>query len=265
MSSEELSPKLFGRRIYKRPPLTEVVLELRIDPLPSNSVDALRSFRQGADVNRYPHEERLFESGVEVEFQPTGDKPKILSQSSDPVGFLFQSANNTELVQVRRNGLSYHKLPPYSRWEDCVAETRRLWSRFLSVAPAYQVNRLGLRYVNRLVLPAPVELKDYVRTFPEISPELPQLLSGYVMQVSIPQPDPVKTVLIMRQALGPSPAPNAALVVLDNDLVSVGHFAAEGQAIWDTFEHLHERQNEVFEGTITDATREILDNASRRD
>jgi uncharacterized protein (TIGR04255 family) len=70
-----------------------------------------------------------------------------------------------------------------------------------SVTKPKLINRLALRYVNRLDLPLPVgDLKYYLRTVPEVSPDLPQGLSGYFMQLQIPQED-ISAILILNQAL----------------------------------------------------------------
>jgi uncharacterized protein (TIGR04255 family) len=80
------------------------------------------------------------------------------------------------------------------------------------------ITRLAVRYINRLDLPLPVaDLKDYLRPVPKIAPGLPQSLSGYFMQLQIPQED-IKGVLILNEALVPPPSPDVGSVLLDIDI-----------------------------------------------
>jgi uncharacterized protein (TIGR04255 family) len=52
------------------------------------------------------------------------------------------------------------------------------------------ITRLVVRYINKIDIPLPVgDLKEYLRTFPEVSSDLPQGLSGYFLQLQIPQED----------------------------------------------------------------------------
>lgn len=246
-----------SRRHYSQAPLVEAVLELRIDELPSDEVDRLHAFKSKV-AQKYTTEEIIMSGGVRVEFDATGSAPPRVEGSAEKLGFRFRTPDGTELVQVRRNGLSYHKLPPYSRWEACFEETRALWREFLDLLQPPLVRQIGLRYVNHLHVPAPCDLKTYLRTFPEVSPDLSQYLSGYIMQLSLPQADLAQTVLVLRQAFVGLSAPNLARIVLDHDLVCSTDLVSSSEELWEVFALLHQRQNEVFEGCITDSTRELI-------
>ncbi len=103
------------------------------------------------------------------------------------------------------------------------------------------------------------DFKDYLLTVPEVSPKLPQGLSTFFMQLQIPQED-VKSLLVLNQQLAPPPTtqPMTASVILDIDLFRVHELPQEEDALWKCFEQLHNKKNEVFEGCITDSTRELF-------
>src|SRR5438552_1891679 len=98
------------RREYTKSPLTETVLEVRVDALPESSLDVLRRFGN-AENERYPKIEDLYAGGIEVKFEATGKLP-VVEGASEQIGLMLRNADTTELVQLRCNGLSYHKLPP---------------------------------------------------------------------------------------------------------------------------------------------------------
>ena len=101
------------------------------------------------------------------------------------------------------------------------------------------------------------DFKDYLRTVPEVSPDLPQGLSGYFMQLQIPQED-LRAMLILNQAIIPPPTPKVVSVLLDIDLGREIELP-DTEAAWDVLEQLHTRTDQVFEACITDRTRELID------
>ena len=129
---------------------------------------------------------------------------------------------------------------------------------YRSVAKPTKVTRLAVRYVNRLDLPLPVaDLKEYLRTVPEVSSDLPQNLAGYFMQLRIPQVD-IKSLLLLNQAIIDPAKPGVASVVLDNDVFRDDDPPTDEQGVGDFFEVLRKRKNDVFEACITDRARELF-------
>jgi uncharacterized protein (TIGR04255 family) len=120
------------------------------------------------------------------------------------------------------------------------------------------ITRLAVRYINRLDIPLPVsDLNNYLRTFPEVSSDLPQGLSGYFMQLQIPQ-EKLATMLVLNQALVPSPTPDFISILLDLDLFLERDIPKDGIELWEVVEQMHEQKNKAFEACITEHTRELI-------
>ena len=96
-----------------------------------------------------------------------------------------------------------------------------------------------------------------MRTVPEISPGMSQGLSGYFMQLQLPQVD-LNAMLVLNQALIPPPAPKIVSVLLDIDLYSDSDLPSDDQGLWERFEAFHDRKNKVFEASITDRVRRLI-------
>ncbi len=151
-----------------------------------------------------------------------------------------------------------NRLMPYESWSPFRTEARRLWDIYRSVAKPQSVTRIAVRYVNRLDIPLPMrDFRDYLRTVPEVSAELPQGLACYFMQLAIPQED-IKAVLMLNEALIDPAAPNVASVVLDIDLFRTAELPGKEDDLWNLFEDLHDRKNVIFEACITDQARELF-------
>ena len=170
---------------------------------------------------------------------------------------VYISADSRQIVQARLDGLSFSRLRPVIVGSLFEMRPNGSGSAIAVALPLPQVTRLAVRYINRLDLPGEhAELKDYFRTTPEVSPELPQTMNGFFLRVH-----PLEALggqLLINQTIVPPVKPNTAAVVLDIDLFRDTDVPQDDNDIWDYFECLHERKNEVFEACITDRTRELI-------
>lgn len=243
------------RRIYDRAPILETIIEIRVSSLGAVDLPTLHALRNG-DENRYSKELALIEGSLSVEV--TGSGASVASSTAQQLGYEWQNAAGAEIFRASSKHLSYHKLKPYTKWEYCRDEARRLWDKYLRIVKPQSIERLGLRYVNRLDLPPSGELTDYLLTVPEIAPGLHQELSGYMMSLTIPQPDIPNTRVRLRQATVEPPSPQVASVVFDIDVIRTLNVPADSNQLWTAFEQVHERQNQIFELCITDRTRGLI-------
>jgi uncharacterized protein (TIGR04255 family) len=101
------------------------------------------------------------------------------------------------------------------------------------------------------------DFNEYLRTVPLVSPDLPQGLNGYFMQLNIPYED-LSATLVLNQALLPPAIPDKVSVLLDIDIFRDTKISDEESFVWDFFEALHNRKNDVFEACITDKMRELI-------
>jgi len=112
--------------------------------------------------------------------------------------------------------------------------------------------------VNQLDLPADLrDFKDYIRSYPEVSSDLPQSLAGFFSQIQIPL-EQVSAMLILTQAMVPPPSPDRVSVVLDIDVIRQNVKFLSDAEIWEALEVLREQKNLVFESCITNRTRELI-------
>jgi len=238
---------------YPKAPLTEAVIDIRVE-LPSEiTLQELKKVQEGEE-DHYPRRE---ESLLVVGHMSMGSQVSASAQQT-PNGYRFTSQDNRQIFQARTDGFTFNRLAPYETWESFRDEARRLWEIYRSIAKPKNINRLALRYINRLDLPLPLkDFKDYLRTTPEISPKMSQGLSGYFMQLQLPQPD-LEAMLVLNQTLIPPPGPNLVSVVMDFDLFCKDNVPNDDQDIWKRFEILRTRKNEIFEACITNKTRRLI-------
>ncbi|OLE56380.1 MAG: TIGR04255 family protein [Cyanobacteria bacterium 13_1_40CM_2_61_4] len=248
-----LTNKETSQRHYSRAPLTEALIDIRVELPGEVTLGNLSKVHVGQEKDYPRREETIIVHGKMSVGAEVG-----ASATQTANGYRFVSKDERQIFQARLNGFTFNRLAPYERWESFRDEARRLWSIYRSIAAPKNITRIAVRYINRLDLPLPLkDFKDYLRTVPEISPKMKQGLSGYFMQLQIPQED-LGAMLILNQTPIPPPAPNVVSVVLDIDLFCEGNVPSEEQQIWDRFEQLRMRKNEIFEACITDRIRRMI-------
>ncbi|MGC8552648.1 MAG: TIGR04255 family protein [Phycisphaerae bacterium] len=172
------------------------------------------------------------------------------------VGYSMQGRGSYRYaLQARTDGLTVSRMEPYEKWENLRDEFMRIWGWYRGVVEPDGVTRLAVRYINIIDLPLPFgDFKEYLRTTPEIGGGLPAGLSGFAMQLQIPQPD-LPGMIIFNEALAPPRKPNVASVILDIDVFQTQKVPL---AFEDRLEILHNIENSFFERSITDEFRELI-------
>jgi len=241
------------QRRYQKPPITEAIIDLRVELRPGYRSIDLNNARDGEEAT-YPGVEEMQVAFGQMQFGPQVSA----TAGSKHIGYLFRSADGKQIYQARLDGFTMSRLAPYENWDALRDEARRLWDIYRPVTSPIKVVRLAVRYVNRIDMPLPFkDFREYLRTVPEVSPDLPQGLAGYFMQLAIPQEDIESLALINETIIDPA-RQDVVSVILDIDIFRAKDIPEDQEGIWNCFEQLRLRKNEVFEACITDKSRELF-------
>lgn len=238
---------------YENAPITEALIDIRVElPHSVTGIQVLESVHDRVK-NRYPGKKRR----IHVQGQFSAGAEVGASATQMLMGFAFSSEDGKRVFQARRDGFTFSRLRPYGSWPELRDEGRRLWEIYREVVAPVRITRVAVRYINQIDIPlSQIDYKDYFRTIPEVSPELPQGLSGFFMQLQFPQTD-FGGLLILTQTAVPPPNPATNSVVLDLDAFKESEMASD-EEVWGLLEILRNRKNEFFEGCITDRTRALF-------
>ena len=241
-------------RHYSKAPITEAIIDLKVTLPEGFSVDGLENIHAHIS-DQFPIKEQihagslLFQSGPSIK----------IDASREHHGFLFRSGDGLRIFQATLSGFTFNRLAPYESWEEFSGDARRLWEVYKDVCRPSSVIRAAVRFINRLDLPGPtLDFKEYLRTVPEVSPDLPQGLSGFFMQLQIPQED-LNSMLIINEAFTQPTSPEVVSVILDFDLFREHIWQSDDEDIWRFLEKLRHLKNLAFEASITDKTRRLID------
>jgi uncharacterized protein (TIGR04255 family) len=238
---------------YENAPISEALVDIRVELPSSVTLETLELIHHHVK-NKYPRmEKRIYVQGQFFAGNEVGAAAK-----QTIMGYAFTSNDGKQVFQARLDGFTFSRLRPYGTWLELRDESRRLWDIYRDVVTPSKTMRIAVRYVNQIDIPLPhIDYKDYFRTTPEVSPDLPQELSGFFMQLQFPQPAFDGTLILTQLAI-PPPTPNTSSVVLDLDVFKQTLEPLSEGELWTLLGTLRDRKNDFFEGCITDKTRELF-------
>ncbi len=241
------------RRHYQKPPITEAIIDLRVELPAEIGLTALSKAREGEEAT-YPTVEPLHAVFGQMQIGPQVSA----TAGSQHIGYLFRSGDGRQIYQARLDGFTMSRLAPYEDWSALRGEARKLWDIYRTVTKHPKMTRLAVRYINRIDIPYPFQdFKEYLRTVPEVSPDLPQGLAGYFMHLEIPFED-IKSLALINQTIIEPASQNVVSVVLDIDIFRTVDLPADEEGNWAFLEELRLRKNQVFEACITDRARGLF-------
>lgn len=242
--------------IFKNAPIIEALLDIKVELSNDTKLENLDAFYENIK-EKYTEKKRREKFTADIKFTEKGE----LSQnpvSNQPDAYIYRSANENKVIQIKMDGFTFNKLKPYEHWDKFYAEAKSFYEQYDKIARPIKITRIALRYINQIDLPLPfANFKEYILTIPEIAPELPQGLSGFFMQLSIPSPD-INAIAIINQTMKPFTNDNKLSFIFDIDIFKNVNYNNYDPAIWEQFQKLRNFKNDIFLKSITDKTKELF-------
>jgi len=249
---------LTGVEQFKNPPIQEALLDIQV-ALPGDvTMDTLKSFQAGLEA-RFPEKKERISWQQGFQISGTGETQAVSSARSVD-GFLFVSKSDGKTVQARRDGFTFNKLRPYSNWETFSGEAKELWQHYVELAHPASVQRVVLRYLNRIALPLPMrDLREYCPLFPDLPPALPQGMSEFFMRVALPIADAPCVSIVTLTFEPPVPGATTLNLIFDNEAAyGFNSLNVDTEAIWSKLAELRDLKNKVFDASLTEKAKELF-------
>ena len=187
-----------------------------------------------------------------------GDTPNSNVQETDR-GYRLSSSDLTELLVLLPRSITVSQLAPYPGWDRFFDRFRRDWRLWRRTLGFRTVQRIGVRYINRLDIPVEgptVEHEKYLNVFPHVASEFGPL-QAYSVQVKILMDD-LKAELVINSASVPSPILNHASFIIDQDITRQVEVPQKDKEIFDLLDQIRHKKNRVFESCVTDHARGLF-------
>ena len=234
-------------------PIVEAIIDFRV--LPQEQVNSETFADLGTSIGQQYTQGAILQS-IEGRFGIENGKFVNSMQAPADIGWRYQS--DTEIAQFRINGFTFSKIEPYTTWEHVFGEAHRLWKVYSEVADPREVSRIAVRYINRMHLNAPADLRDYLEAPPVLPIPIPQAIREFLSRVQVEDLTRGVSAVIV-QALEPQVDQRVVSFLLDIDAFRDVNLVPDDPTIPAVFQQLRELKNDIFFASITEKTVEMYE------
>ncbi|GIV21493.1 MAG: hypothetical protein KatS3mg023_3244 [Armatimonadota bacterium] len=240
-----------GKR-YANPPIVEAVCEFRLTSDTPWDLTIPGLLYEKVKATFPQKEQRVIQ---EVELTQGLESFQQQIRTSDRV-LLFKK-DRTMLIQLGSRLLVINALKPYPTWEGFKPHVKMAWEAVQEAVEVKGLERIGLRYINRIELPAQrMELAEFFEFYPFVGQRLPQEMASFLVGAVFSYADDRDRCRVqLAPIIGPE---DKSAFMLDIDYFLNRPRAVEVSNALDWLEEAHGRVEELFEGCITDRLREIF-------
>lgn len=238
-------------------PVVEAVIhwQARAEALPDS--EALADELAKA-LPSYPRRTPQYE--LHFEARSAKDGTAESSQRRRWQGIRCMSEDNGYVAQFTVDGLAVSRMTPYENWNRFVHEALDLWGIYERLAKPSEIQRLGVRYINRIQPVAIAELKEWL-TLPPVAPgELDWPVREFFFQKGYDLPQLGVNVNLI-QTFQPGSESSTGSLIIDVD-ASSGQLPTDRESINRKLIELRWAKNKTFFSTlIPTAIEQLKDHA----
>jgi uncharacterized protein (TIGR04255 family) len=173
-------------------------------------------------------------------------------------GVRFRSADEKTISQFNKDGFVCSTLAPYKNWEKFSGESLHLWKVFQDMASPEEVNRLGLRFINRIELPVgDGDFENYISSAPQSPRGIDLPFFGFLHQETLSVPGHPYAINLIR-TIQPPHDNGGFSVIIDIDVFTGDDVSFEEKSIEGRLEEMRWLKNRVFFGSVTDQALEAF-------
>jgi uncharacterized protein (TIGR04255 family) len=232
-------------------PIVEAVIDIRARAAQKLEESSVRSNLEPR-LDGYGFLDSRKEFHGEVKLEP-GKPPSQVVRDLGWKGLRFRSSDEKHIVQFNRDGFAFSRLEPYVDWEQLSGEGLRLWSIFKELAQPVEIQRIGLRYINRIQLP-PGELlfEDYIQPAPVSAYDLDLPFHKFMHHDTLAVPGHPYAINMIRTIQPPASAGSSGIaLILDIDVFTGQAFEPDDTLLARRLLEMRWLKNKMFFGSIT--------------
>jgi uncharacterized protein (TIGR04255 family) len=251
------------RRIYKNPPILEALCEFQFEPSQPWDMTIPGLFYREVE-SEFPKRRQF--NPLQVSFQAEVQGRSIQNVASNVDRMHFVREDERALIQVGPDLVAVNHFKPYTNWENFKQMIERSLEVYSRVANPEAINRIGLRYINRLEFPAQsaVEIERFLLAVPTVPSEVPQVFTSWAQRVEIPFLDASGLLVLQSRSMLDEDQEGIAFL-LDLDFVTQQSEAVKLDSAMAWVEGAHNEIEEAFEACITPEARRLFGEEERHD
>lgn len=235
---------------YSNPPIVEAVCEFRFSKdtpwdmvVPGLLYEKIRS--------EFPIREPKMIQDININLNNNKIEPVLNPHER----IIFKNIDKNILVQVDNNLLAINHLKPYPTWTKFQPLIISTFKKLSGVVVFKQIQRIGLRYINRIEIPEPqIELEKYFKFKPDLGDKLPQDVGNFMLHCELPH-KAINADCDIKFTNAIPAVNNKSAFILDIDFYLTKPLTAAIDDITKWIESAHTNVENIFEGCITDNLR----------
>ncbi|MDR3424586.1 MAG: TIGR04255 family protein [Alphaproteobacteria bacterium] len=240
---------------FSLPPITEAILAFNFSaPLEKRWLEKVPTKLK----KEYELKAPLKNYSVSIEQSPTGeDKSSI---KIEELGLRLASKDQTNILQISQNFITFHRLAPYIDWEYLRTSAQNGLETLDKLAGVTPINKLSTRYLNRIDIPfedlekRSITFERYFALYSTLPPAFESMANVY--NAWSRAFDDVQQGY--RYVINFSPAPPAILdhhsFSLDIEVTSIGEIPSKRSDLWAFVEKFRSEKNKAFLSCLTQET-----------
>jgi uncharacterized protein (TIGR04255 family) len=239
---------------YKNPPVVEALCEIYFHDskwdgtLPGLFFEKVRK--------NYPKKKELEQVGVQVSVSKEAQATQVQREERR---IQFIKEDDSRLIQIENNLLVINQLRPYPRFEDWKPVVDEMLKHYSEVAQPKGIRQMGMRYINRIIIPAAkFKMEDYFNLYPQVPESLGAMHGKFMMRLEIP-PKHKGHRLMVTFGTSPPESPETSAEMLDIYNIFVLPVAFPIEDVDKYIIEAHENIEAAFENSITNKTRELFE------
>lgn len=243
-------------RHYKHAPIVEAIIDLRIVRPEGLSPDAVVSFAESLK-DQFPTVKDI--TMVTMGFHGKGPGEGEFSSQQGKIGLRLENERGDRVLQLQPVAFTYSHLPPYSDWVTFRNETKPLWLSYVAMTQVRSVTRLAVRVINKLRLPVSIaNLPRYSKLLACLPEGIPGTPEGFFTQMQISGSPWASDCQVLVNAGAMPQSDGKVELLLDFDIFVNATHGSDSPEIWEILNKLNAAKDDLFEGCITDDTRELI-------
>lgn len=235
-------------------PIVEAVIDYRVLRQEGTVADSFAGLRPAIGSQ---YSESLPLHSVEARFGMEQGKSIEPTTTRSAIGWQYRAGSL--VAQFRIDGFTLSQLERYTSWGEIFAEANRLWQIYVAKAHPPEVIRVAVRYINRLRIPVPAELSEYLSAPPALAFPSPQLLRQFLCRIAVDDPGRNSSAVVV-QASEPLIGQEAVVLLIDIDAFKENLSVAPSDPLLpEMFEQLRDLKNEIFFASLTEKAVEMYE------
>jgi uncharacterized protein (TIGR04255 family) len=240
---------------YPNPPIQEALVEVRFSndgrwdwTIPGRYWEQVRQ-----EYDMAPKSEPI------LTVQARQQASHLSAHAAGGVGrVLLTRSSDAGLIGLSPNALSVHVLRPYLGWAEFRERLARALDAYLKIQEDALVERVGVRYVNQIIIPGrTLDINDWFTASPALPPGLNLPINSLMSRVETTFDDTSRLSITLATTAHTNVDEHA--FVLDMDLSwSPQAPVPLTEDVYHIIDLLHDREGTTFEAMITPDTRELF-------